>query len=414
LKEVEDNMHFNKKKADLVYTPPFRYKLLNSIGDGYGVKVFVNEEQRPRVTNKAVLVTGIGGFVACHILEVLLQRGYCVRGTVRSKSPQNIKHVLEIFDKYKKQNPDLTLELFEADLLLDGSFDAAVNGCEYVIHTASPFVLDVTDNQRDLVEPAVSGTLNVLRACDKFGVKKVVLTSSIAAITEAGVKTNTKPMKIYTENDYNVESSVSHNPYYYSKYMAEKEAVQFVENLKKEKGDQAFKLVILNPTLVWGPNHRKTVNQSVLIVDMALRGEFPFIFNLNWCVVDVRDVAKAHILALENENASGRYICGNETISMKYLCEVIHKHFPYMKKVPRSYMRGHVGDMLIYLDSLRRKIGLGTYIRSNIGKICFVDNSKIVSELKMTFSPMQQTIIDTVQNLIDWKLVSAPFIQSRL
>ena len=161
------------------------------------------------ITAAPILVTGASGFIASRIVEQLLAKGYGVRGTVRSLKTDKERDLAPL---RALEGAADRLELVEADLLAEGSFDRAAAGCEYVMHTASPYVLDAKDPQRDLVDPAVSGTRNVLSACQRAAtVKRVVLTSSMAAITDEPESDH-----VLTESDWNEKSSLERNPYYYS------------------------------------------------------------------------------------------------------------------------------------------------------------------------------------------------------
>jgi len=238
-------------------------------------EVTVTSSNSQLATQSPVCVTGATGFVASHIIKQLLQKGYNVRGTVRSlKQKDKNQFLLDM-------EPKGLLELVEANLLEAHSFDNAVDGCEFVIHTASPYALDVKDPQKELVDPAVKGTLNVLESCQRSStVKKVVLTSSVAAITD-------EPMKghVYTEADWNRTSSLTRNPYYYSKVLAEEAAWNFV----KQSGVR-FKLVVINPFVVLGPELNSfSVNASNAIIQSLLSGKYPGIMKLCWGFVDVRD-----------------------------------------------------------------------------------------------------------------------------
>ncbi len=125
-----------------------------------------------------VLVTGATGFIALHCIQQLLDQGYEVRGTVRTENRKN-----EVMDAMKKHSSNaINLEMVFTDLLKDEGWDDAVKGCKYVLHVASPFVLEVPDHEDELIKPAVEGTLRVLNACQVNQVEKVVLTSSFAAI----------------------------------------------------------------------------------------------------------------------------------------------------------------------------------------------------------------------------------------
>lgn len=150
------------------------------------------------VTKCPVLVTGAAGFIASNVVRDLLARGYRVRGTVRDASKEKAPAHLHALPGAAER-----LELVTADLLQDGAFDRAAEGCEYVVHMASPYVLDAKDPQKDLVDPAVKGTRNVLESCAKARVKRVVLTSSMAAITD-----EPESERVLTEADWNTKSTL--------------------------------------------------------------------------------------------------------------------------------------------------------------------------------------------------------------
>jgi len=208
------------------------------------------------------------------------------------------------------------LSFYSANLIEDGSFDEAVKDATYVIHTASPYSLSSSDPQKELVDPAIKGTLSVLESCSKTAVKRVVLTSSIAAITDSPDNEH-----IYTENDWNEQSSLSRNPYYYSKKIAEEKAWSFM----KEKNPK-FSLVVMNPFLITGPElNPESLNTTTEMFVNIFNGKFPGIFSLGWGFVDVRDVAKAHVLAMKKEDAEGRHLLCNQTIMMEDCVERLRK-----------------------------------------------------------------------------------------
>ncbi|KAL6060484.1 Tetraketide alpha-pyrone reductase [Balamuthia mandrillaris] len=247
-----------------------------------------------------VAVTGASGFIAGEIIKQLLEKGYHVRGTVRSLSnATKTKHLLEEYPG---------LELFEADLLTEGSFAKCFEGCKYVMHTASPFQLQVEDPQRDLVDPALKGTLNVLRCVKQAKtVRRVVLTSSCAAVASQALPPEGK---VWTEDDWNTDSTLENAPYRLSKSLAERAAWDFVA---KEQDDvpeeERFDLVVMNPSFVLGPPHSARVDSvSVASIKGFLDGSVTETPNSCFGAVDVRDVAKAHILGMEKPEASGRFI----------------------------------------------------------------------------------------------------------
>jgi dihydroflavonol-4-reductase len=345
------------------------------------------------ITNAPVLVTGASGFVASHIVEQLLAKGYRVRGTVRSLLPEKLPTFLQ-----KLPGASERLELVTADLLTEGAFDKAAQGCEFVMHTASPYVLDVKDAQKDLVDPAVNGSVHVLSACSKSGsVKRVILTSSMAAITDEPDSDH-----VLSEEDWNIKSSLERNPYYYSKTLAEKAAWNYVEQQKR-----AFDLVVINPFLVIGPSKTKVLNPSnQLFVDLV-KGTYPGIMNLTWGFVDVRDVARSHILAMESNDARGRYICAGETSPMRNIVELLAKlGYEQGYKLPKIGLDCGIGDFAVRLSSYTQPKGVGTYLRTHVGRVPRYDNSKIRSELGLNFLPLEQSITDTMIDLKRWEHIS--------
>lgn len=220
-----------------------------------------------------VLVTGISGFIASWVAHGALKLGYRVRGTVRSlKNEDKVKHLRDLCpgSTYK-------VELVEADLMNEESWVGAVEGCDYILHVASPFVIDEPKDPNDLILPAINGTLNVLKAASNMvkPPKRVVVTSSSAA-----VMSGTNPDgKVYTDEDWTVIDSKEYpvSAYTKSKYLAERAAWDFVEKLPTEK---KFELCTINPTLVQGPMLSGSQCSSAEIVKqvmtIAIRIEYLF------------------------------------------------------------------------------------------------------------------------------------------
>ncbi len=341
------------------------------------------------ITTTPVLVTGASGFIATRIVEQLLAAGYRVRGTVRSLSKEKELAVLRGLPGAAER-----LELVAADLLTPGAFTGPVSGCEYVLHTASPYVLDAKDPQKDLVDPAVMGTRNVLEASAAARtVKRVVLTSSMAAITD-----EPEGDHVLTENDWNVKSSLERNPYYYSKTLAEKEGWSFVEEKKP-----GFDLVVINPFLVIGPSFQPAINTSNQMFVDLLKGVYPGVMNLTWGFVDVRDVAAAHVRAMESPAAKGRYICAGDTMPMRSLVELLTQNgWAKGNKLPTLGMDCAVGDFAVRLSSYLQPKGVGSYLRTHVGRVPRYDTSKIRRELGVVFRPVADSILDTMNDLAKW------------
>lgn len=338
------------------------------------------------VTSRPVCVTGASGFVASWIVKDLLQAGYTVRGTVRDASK---------LDKYdfltSLPGAEERLELVTANLLEPETFAEAVQGCEMVMHTASPYTLTVKDAQKDLVDPAVLGTKGVLEACIAADVKRVVLTSSAAAITDEPEKD-----RVMNEEDWNEKSSLTRNPYYYSKTMAEKAAWELA------KGDPGLDLVVINPVVVVGPSLTPSLNTSNKILSDLLGGQYPGIVNLGWAIVDVRDVAQAHILAMQNPEASGRYLCSHLTLTMR---EVIAKYKELgfaAYKLPKLGLDSSLGDTVVGLVSYFQPAGTRSFLKTNLGRPPQYDNSKIREGLGLQFQDINKTLKETAYDLVEW------------
>jgi dihydroflavonol-4-reductase len=341
------------------------------------------------VTTAPVCVTGASGFIASHVVAELLARGYHVRGTVRSlKKESQLAHLRALPGASER------LTLVEADLLGPRAFDDVVQGCEMVMHTASPYALDVKDPQKDLVDPAVQGTRGVLSSCKKAtSVRRVIVTSSMAAITDEPESDH-----VLTERDWNDKSTLDRNPYYLSKTLAEREAWRFV---KEEK--PGFDLVVINPFLVIGPSLSPAINTSNQMFLDLLGGTYPGIMNLTWGFVDVRDVADAHVRAMETKEASGRYICAGETIAMRDVVSFLGEQgFGEGQKLPKIGFDCAIGDFTVRLSSYLQPKGVGSYLRTHVGRVPRYDNGKIQRELGLSFRPVKTSIADTVADLLRW------------
>eukprot|EP00730_Choanoeca_flexa_P012865 TRINITY_DN4697_c0_g1_i1.p1 TRINITY_DN4697_c0_g1~~TRINITY_DN4697_c0_g1_i1.p1 ORF type:complete len:331 (+),score=67.72 TRINITY_DN4697_c0_g1_i1:19-1011(+) len=268
------------------------------------------------------LVTGASGYIGGHLVKQLLDKGYKVRGTVRSLTNADAVEYLRKLD-----GADERLELVEADLLQPGSFDAAVAGCEHVYHTASPFFRKV-DKPDDLIKPALEGTLNVLRACAKEPqVKRLVVTSSLAACV-FGHDQDDDPSPL-TESDWNnlstAESDQPMHWYRASKVQAERACWDFLESERP-----SFSIVTINPPMVIGPwlPHYNRANESSMVIKEKLNGEATSVppGGVGW--IDVRDVAKAHINAMEMADAHGRYLICSEVLSHLEIAQLLKEICP--------------------------------------------------------------------------------------
>ncbi|XP_040995254.1 phenylacetaldehyde reductase-like [Juglans microcarpa x Juglans regia] len=268
---------------------------------------------------KLVCVTGASGYIASWLVKFLLQRGYTVRASVRDPNdPKKTSHLLAL-DGAKER-----LHLFKANLLEEGSFDAAIQGCEGVFHTASPFYHDVKDPEAELLDPAVKGTLNVLNSCTKSAsVKRVVLTSSIAAVAFNG-KPRT-PDVVVDETWFSDPEICKEAKLWYvvSKTLAEEAAWKFA----KENG---LDMVAINPSMVIGPLLQPTLNTSAAAISNLVNGAqvFP---NLSFGWINVKDVANAHVQAYEIPSASGRYCLVERVAHHSEVVRILRELYPSLQ-----------------------------------------------------------------------------------
>jgi dihydroflavonol-4-reductase len=338
-----------------------------------------------------VLVTGAAGFIAAHATERLLSAGHHVVGTVRNPSDTAKNAHLASMPSAAEH-----LQLVAADLTAPDPFGAHVD-VDAVLHMASPYVINVKDAQRDLVDPAVMGTVSLLRAAaNNPRVKRVVLTSSMAAITDE------PDGRVLTEADWNTQSSLHRNPYYYSKVLAERAAWDFMERAKP-----GFDLVVINPFLVSGPAHTRAINTSNQTLVDLVNGKYPAIMALNWGFVDVRDVADAHIAALSIPKAAGRYVCAADNLDMAEVVDVMHKCGYGHTKLPKISLTGSIGTALMKLASYTQPAGVGSYLRTHLGRVPRFDNAKISRELGIKFKSPRESIADTLADLSRWGHIPA-------
>lgn len=347
---------------------------------------------------KPVLVTGATGYLAGWIVKQLLDDGMTVHTAVRN--PDNLEKLAHL-NKLASEAPG-NIKYFKADLLDDGSYEEAMNGCELVFHTASPFTSDFKDAQKELIDPAVKGTANVLNQATKASsVKRVVLTSSCAAIYSDATDCANAPGGALTEEVWNTTSSLAYQPYSYSKTMAEKKAWEI------NKSQSTWDLVVINPSLILGPalNAGSITSESYSILkqlgDGTMKAGAP---KLGLGLVDVRDVAKAHLLAGFTPEATGRNITSAHNTNVLEMAMTLQskygKNYPLPKSALPKWLLVLIGPMVN--KSFSRK-----FIRNNVNVTWKADNSKILKELGISFRPMKETMEDSFQVLIDQNMITS-------
>jgi dihydroflavonol-4-reductase len=266
--------------------------------------------------DRTVLVTGASGFVGIHCVVALLKEGHQVRGTVRSLERE--KALRETIAKLTDANDRFSV--VEADLLKDKGWHEAVQGCDYVLHVASPFPLGEPEHEDDLIIPAREGTLRVLQAAAENKVARVVLTSSIAAIAYGHPEEKTR----FNESDWSVADSPSISAYAKSKTLAERAAWDFVKGL-----ENGMELVTINPGLILGPLPDTNARTSGVLVQSLMKASVPGLARMHFNAVDVRDVASAHVQAMTKPEAAGqRFICVADSFWIKDVANLLKEAYP--------------------------------------------------------------------------------------
>lgn len=245
-------------------------------------------------TEKSVLVTGGSGFLGAHCILQLLENGYRVKTTLRSPNRKN--EVLEMLKNGGAESVE-NLSFLQADLSADTNWTEAVKDCEYVLHVASPISLTIPKDENEMIIPAVEGTLRVLRAAKKAGVKRVVVTSSFAAVGYS----HKDPDTIITEESWTDPNDKSLSAYLKSKTLAEKAAWDFIE---KEGGE--LELAVINPVGIFGPTLGSDLSGGHEILKRLLDGSMKAIPKITFGIVDVRDVADLHLRAMTHPEAKGQ------------------------------------------------------------------------------------------------------------
>lgn len=340
-------------------------------------------------TSSPILVTGASSFVGIHTIVQLLQQGYAVRGTIRSLSKE--AEVREAVTKFVQTND--RLEFKAGDLEQDAGWEEAMNGVEYVLHVASPFPLFEPKHEDELIIPAVQGTLRVLRAAHKAGVKRVVQVSSTAAI----VSGHREKSRRFTEEDWSIlENDIG--AYAKSKTLAERAAWDFVNGAENTNH---MELVAINPSYILGPVPNKSSRTSVELIRTYMLGQVPGVGRIKMGLVDVRDVASAILLAMTTPKAEGqRFLCSGGTMWLKDIAAILHAEY-----APRGYKI----PTLEFPSWAVRFLGLFDKKIARVADELDIDfeqsNEKARQILKWNPRPMKEAILSMAESLIENEFV---------
>ena len=334
-----------------------------------------------------VLLTGASGYIGKHITLQLLNQGYEVRASVRTLAKSSevrnavLPHLLD------SSNVDAKLTFIELDLEKDAGWTDALKGIDVLMHTASPFPLNSPKDENELIRPAVDGTLRALKAAKESGVKRVILTSSVAAIYGCDLPAGASA---YDETMWtDVEHPVGRTAYTKSKTLAEQAAWNFIKNEAPE-----ISLTTINPVLVLGAPLDKNFGSSISLVERILLGKDPMLPDLKFSIVDVRDVAKMHVDSIKNDASKGERILATAgTKSFVDIAKLLKAAYPKSKvkfaKAP---------TFLVYFLSLFDSTIKG--ILPQLGKPMNVSGAKATRVLGINFIPADVTLQESADYLI--------------
>jgi len=342
------------------------------------------------MAGELVLVTGGSGFVGAHCILQLLQKGYRVRTTVRALAREaDVRAML----KQGGADPAAALEFAAADLTRDAGWPEAVAGCAYVLHVASPFPPAIPQHEDELIVPAREGALRVLRAARYAGVKRVVLTSSFAAIGY-GQKPKGRP---FNETDWTDPNGEDVRAYVKSKTLAERAAWDFIAN---EGG--ALELAVVNPVAVFGPVLGPDYSTSILLVQRLMDGAMPGCPRLFFGAVDVRDVAWMHVECMTNPAANGeRFLAvAGDFVSIAEIARILKRRLgPAAKRVPTL----ELPDFLVRLAAMRDSAV--QQILPELGKRKNGSNEKARRVLGWQPRSTEEALIATAESMIELGLL---------
>ena len=323
-----------------------------------------------------VLVTGGSGYIGLHCISQLLKEGFSVRTSLRSMDRK--KEIQEALSGLIKNNE--SLEFCELDLMRDEGWDDAVRGCSYVLHVASPVYDKNMKDENSFIQPAKQGLLRALKPAIKYKIKRFVLTSSIAAITQGheDLEIDEKSWSLIDKDTL---------PYIKSKTYAEKAMWNYMDEIDER---EKIEVCTINPSFVFGPSLTYDMGASNLLIRGLLVGKLPALAKIQFNVVNVVDVARAHILALKSDSAAGqRFIVSEKALWLSDIAKILKNNG--FTKVPSIVVPNF---LLGFLSFFLRDIAL---FKDRLGKsqITKSDNAKKLLDWKPAF--VEEAIIDTAK-----------------
>ena len=332
-----------------------------------------------------VLVSGGSGYIAGFLIRQLVAEGWTVHTTVRNLDRESAVRKLLAVD-------DSRLRFFAADLNADAGWAEAMTGCGYVAHVASPLPAGIPKDANELIVPARDGALRALRAARAAGVRRFVMTSSVAAISYG----RGRGVHHFTEADWTDPGKAGISPYIQSKTIAERAARDWVA-----KEGAGLEFCTINPSVVLGPVWSRDYSASVVIVRKLLDGSMSATPDIGFGVVDVRDTADLHVRALKAPGLAGeRFIASGRFMKLREIADVLRKE---MGAQAHKVTTRHVPDWLVRVLALVNP--LARAVVGELGSVRNQDASHAKAVLGWSTRPVEQSIVDTARCLIELGIV---------
>lgn len=330
---------------------------------------------------KKVLITGVSGFVGQHCAVELLKNGYKVRGSIRNLSKED-----EVRNGIAKEiDAKDNLEFCELNLLNESGWSNAMQDIDYVLHVASPFIIAEPKDENEMIKPAVEGTLRALKAAKKAGVKKVVLTSSTVSMAGDKKKIN------LTQDSWTNPAKDKVTAYIKSKTLAEKAAWDFYN---AQEGTNKLELTVVNPGPIYGPTLTGNLSgASMGMIKNIITGKVPMLPNAHYVMSDVRDIAKIHVRAMENQASNGkRFIVTSEKPHSFVSVAAILKENNYKKASPKKAPSLLVKFMSLFDREMKGMLPfVDAEVSADIGPTQEVFNWKPI--------PFEKTVLDSAKSV---------------
>ena len=333
---------------------------------------------------KNILVTGGTSYIGKHVIAQLIEKSYSVRTTVRDKGKvEEIKSDIE-----KHLNKQISLDVHIADLLKDDGWEDALKGCDAIIHVAGPFPMSYEGGEKELTGPHQDGAMRVFRFAKDLGINRIVLTSSVASIWNDSTVEDT--VRYIDETAWSNLNDDNLDAYTKGKALKEKAAWNFVAE------NDSIKLTTILPSVVLGPGIGSPVRRgSMEYMLMLINKEMPVAPPLKHGIVDVRDVAKMHIAALENDESIGkRLIITENTYWVRELSEMLNKHAHKAPTfTPPVFLVKFLANFDKTIKPVKPLLGIDISFNTEVAK----------SVLKYDPIPIEKTIEDTCNFLSSYK-----------